>query len=88
MGEKYEFDATEARKIWTLGLDGMGPNLLIDCSKGVQYLDEIKDSIVAGFHWAIKEVKRSSFIIKGLVMSECWKLSVNIKTTLCICAIN
>merc|ERR1712080_15644 len=26
-----------------------------DCSKGVQYLNEIKDSVVAGFQWATKE---------------------------------
>ena len=28
---------------------------MIDCSKGVQYLNEIKDSVVAGFQWATKE---------------------------------
>merc|ERR1712176_1424642 len=37
------------------GPDTNGPNLLIDCSKGVQYLNEIKDSVVAGFQWATKE---------------------------------
>lgn len=57
MGEKYEYDVTEARKIWAFGPDGTGPNLLIDCTKGVQYLNEIKDSVVAGFQWATKEVK-------------------------------
>lgn len=56
MGEKYEYDVTEARKIWAFGPDGTGPNLLIDCTKGVQYLNEIKDSVVAGFQWATKEV--------------------------------
>ena len=30
---------------------------MIDCTKGVQYLAEIKDSVVAGFQWASKEVK-------------------------------
>jgi elongation factor 2 len=53
--DKYEFDATEARKIWCFGPDGTGANLVIDCSKGVQYLNEIKDSVVAGFQWATKE---------------------------------
>lgn len=56
MGEKYDYDVTEARKIWAFGPDGTGPNLLIDCTKGVQYLNEIKDSVVAGFQWATKEV--------------------------------
>lgn len=54
--EQYAFDATEARKIWCFGPEGTGPNLLVDCSKGVQYLNEIKDSVVAGFQWATKEV--------------------------------
>lgn len=47
---------TEARKVWCFGPEGNGPNLLIDCTKGVQYLNEIKDSVVAGFQWATKEV--------------------------------
>merc|ERR1719219_2886280 len=53
--EKYSFDATEARKIWCFGPEGTGPNLLIDCTKAVQYLNEIKDSVIAGFQWATKE---------------------------------
>jgi len=55
LAEKYEFDATEARKIWCFGPDGTGPNILVDVTKGVQYLNEIKDSVVAGFQWATKE---------------------------------
>jgi elongation factor 2 len=55
LADKYEYDITEARKIWCFGPDTMGPNLLIDCTKGVQYLNEIKDSVVAGFQWATKE---------------------------------
>jgi len=53
--EKYEYDPGEARKIWCFGPEGTGPNLLMDVSKGVQYLNEIKDSVVAGFQWATKE---------------------------------
>jgi len=53
--EKYEFDATDARKIWCFGPDTNGPNILVDVTKGVQYLNEIKDSVVAGFQWAAKE---------------------------------
>jgi elongation factor 2 len=53
--DKFEFDVGEARKIWCFGPDGIGPNLVIDCTKGVQYLNEIKDSVVAGFQWAAKE---------------------------------
>merc|ERR1712133_313025 len=55
LSEKYEFDATDARKIWCFGPDTNGPNILVDVTKGVQYLNEIKDSVVAGFQWATKE---------------------------------
>lgn len=55
LADKYEWDVTEARKIWCFGPDGTGPNLLVDVTKGVQYLNEIKDSVVAGFQWAVKE---------------------------------
>ena len=54
--DKFEYEVNEARKIWCFGPEGTGPNLLIDCTKGVQYLNEIKDSVVAGFQWATKEV--------------------------------
>merc|ERR1712119_271721 len=55
LADTYEYDITEARKIWCFGPDTNGPNLMIDCTKGVQYLNEIKDSVVAGFQWASKE---------------------------------
>uniref|UniRef100_A0A8C0AWM8 Tr-type G domain-containing protein n=1 Tax=Buteo japonicus TaxID=224669 RepID=A0A8C0AWM8_9AVES len=55
LAEKYEWDVSEARKIWCFGPDGTGPNILVDITKGVQYLNEIKDSVVAGFQWATKE---------------------------------
>lgn len=55
LSDKYEYDVTEARKIWAFGPEGTGPNLLMDVTKGVQYLNEIKDSVVAGFQWATKE---------------------------------
>ncbi|OWF46227.1 elongation factor 2-like [Mizuhopecten yessoensis] len=53
--ETHNFDPTEARKIWSFGPEGTGPNLCVDVTKGVQYLAEIKDSVVVGFQWATKE---------------------------------
>jgi elongation factor 2 len=55
LAEKYGYDVNEARKIWCFGPDGTGPNIVVDVTKGVQYLNEIKDSVVAGFQWATKE---------------------------------
>nr|ANM86109.1 elongation factor 2 [Stygiella incarcerata] len=55
LNEKYGWDLGEARKIWAFGPDSNGPNVVVDQTKAVQYLNEIKDSIVAAFQWATKE---------------------------------
>ncbi|KAJ5067332.1 eukaryotic translation elongation factor 2 [Anaeramoeba ignava] len=55
MGENFGWDTTEARKIWCFGPENNGANLLVDLSKGVQYLNEIKDSVISAFQWATKE---------------------------------
>ena len=55
LAEKYEYDVSEARKIWCFGPETSGPNFVIDVTKGVQYLNEIKDSVIGGFQWASKE---------------------------------
>jgi elongation factor 2 len=55
MADEYGWDVTEARKIWCFGPEAQGPNLLVDTTKAVQYLNEIKDSCVAAFQWATKE---------------------------------
>ena len=34
LADKYEYDVTEARKIWCFGPDTTGPNILVDVSKG------------------------------------------------------
>ncbi|RKF76588.1 Elongation factor 2 [Golovinomyces cichoracearum] len=53
--DDHEWDVSDARKIWCFGPDTNGPNLLIDQTKAVQYLNEIKDSVVSGFQWASRE---------------------------------
>ena len=54
LADEYGWDVTDARKIWCFGPDGSGPNFLVDTTKGVQFLSEIKDSCVAAFQWATK----------------------------------
>ncbi|KAF3942292.1 hypothetical protein ABW19_dt0204720 [Dactylella cylindrospora] len=55
MADDFGWDVTEARKIWCFGPDATGANVLVDTTKAVQYLNEIKDSCVSGFQWATKE---------------------------------
>ncbi|EEB06395.1 translation elongation factor 2 Eft2,B [Schizosaccharomyces japonicus yFS275] len=55
MADEFGWDVTDARKIWCFGPDTSGANLVVDQTKAVQYLNEIKDSVVAAFAWASKE---------------------------------
>ncbi|ONH67274.1 Elongation factor 2 [Cyberlindnera fabianii] len=52
MADEFGWDVTDARKIWCFGPEGNGPNVVVDQTKAVQYLSEIKDSVVSGFAWA------------------------------------
>jgi elongation factor 2 len=64
--EKYEWDPNDARKIWCFGPENTGPNVLTDVSKGVQYLNEIKDSVVAAFNWATKDGPVTEENVRGV----------------------
>jgi len=55
MADNYGWDVTDARKIWCFGPENKGANVLVDMTKAVQYLNEIKDSCVSAFQWATKE---------------------------------
>jgi len=55
LADKHGWEVNLARKIWAFGPEGTGPNLVVDATKAVQYLNEIKDSVIAGFQWASKE---------------------------------
>ncbi|CAI4210633.1 unnamed protein product [Parascedosporium putredinis] len=55
LADTHGWDVTDARKIWAFGPDMSGANLLVDQTKAVQYLHEIKDSVASGFQWATRE---------------------------------
>jgi elongation factor 2 len=47
--DEFEWDKTDSQKIWCFGPETNGPNILVDVAKGVQFLNEIKDSMEAAF---------------------------------------
>jgi len=53
--DEHGWELNDARRIWCFGPNNEGANLLVDVTKGVQYMIEIKDSCVAAFQWATKE---------------------------------
>jgi len=69
LANDYEWDQGDARKIWCFGPEAEGPNVVVDQTKGVQYLNEIKDSVVAGFQWAAKEGVLCDELMRGVRMN-------------------
>lgn len=55
LADTYQWDLQEGRKIWCYGPNGTGPNIVVDTTRGVQYMQEIKDSVVAAFNWVTNE---------------------------------
>lgn len=56
LADEYGWDKTEAgTKLWSFGPENAGPNLLVDATKGVQYMAEIRDSCESAWQWASKE---------------------------------
>jgi len=64
--EKYEWDSTDVKKIWTYGPDGAGPNVIVDVTKGVQNMNEMKDSFIAAWQWATKEGAMADENMRGI----------------------
>jgi elongation factor 2 len=55
LADTYGWDPNDGKKIWCFGPETTGPNVLVDQTKGVAYMLEIKDSCVAAFQWASRE---------------------------------
>jgi len=67
LSDEFGWDKETSKKIWAFGPETMGPNMFIDVAKGVQYLNEIKDSCVAAFQWATKEGVMCEENMRGVV---------------------
>jgi elongation factor 2 len=65
----HGWEKTEVQKIWCFGPETSGPNLLVDATKAVQYLNEIKDSMEAAFQWATKEAVMTEENMRGIKFS-------------------
>jgi len=65
MADEFGWDVSEARKIWAFGPDGTGPNMFVDTTKGVNYLLEIKESVVGGFAWASQNGPLCEEVMRG-----------------------
>lgn len=64
--ETYEWDAHDSKKIWCFGPENSGPNIVVDQTKQVQFLNEIRDSMESSFQWASREGVISEENMRGI----------------------
>lgn len=55
LADEFGWDKGDTLKIWCFGPETAGPNMLVDLTRGVQYMHEIRDSCESAFQWASKE---------------------------------
>ena len=70
IAEKFpEFDSEDVnpKKLWAFGPDGNGPNWLMDATRGVQFLNEIKESCVSGFQWGTRSGPLAQEMMRGVI---------------------
>ena len=53
--DDFGWEKDDTTKIWCFGPENTGPNMVVDTTKGVQYMNEIKESMVSSFQWASKQ---------------------------------
>jgi elongation factor 2 len=58
----------DPKRLWAFAPDTNGPNFLIDETQGVQYLNEIKESVNAGFQWGCKNGPLCDEPVRGVFL--------------------
>jgi len=67
--EKFDWDASEATKIWAWGPETDGANLVVDKTQGVSYLLEIKEHVNSAWQWISKEGPLCEENMRGVRMN-------------------
>ena len=55
LAEEFGWRLNEGRRIWTFGPEDNSPNMLVDKTQAVCYMNEVKESCISAFRWATKE---------------------------------
>jgi elongation factor 2 len=51
---RFGWDQTDSRRVWSFGPDSEGPNLIVDTTKSAEYLQEVREHLIGAFQWATK----------------------------------
>jgi len=81
--DKYGFDPTEVspKQLWAFGPDGNGPNWLMDATRAVAYLNDIKESVKLP-RWPA--VRRTGACLRIFIVLGC---RVALTDYVCVCVL-
>jgi elongation factor 2 len=51
---RFGWDQTDARRVWSFGPDSEGSNLIVDTTKSAEYLQEVSEHLIDAFQWVTK----------------------------------
>jgi len=70
IAETFGYDPEDVmpKKLWAFGPDGNGPNWLMDATRAVQYLNEIKESVNSGFQWGTRQGPLAQEQCRGVIL--------------------
>ncbi|CAL4087293.1 unnamed protein product [Meganyctiphanes norvegica] len=71
LSEKYKFDSMDAMNIWTFGPQFNDANILVDITKGIDYIAEIKESCIKGFQWCARQGVLCEEPMRGVGFNIC-----------------
>jgi elongation factor 2 len=52
---RFGWEQSDSRRVWSFGPDSEGPNLLVDTTKSAEYLQDVKEHLIGAFQWATKQ---------------------------------
>lgn len=64
--DQFQWNPQHTNKVWSFAPEGKPDNVLVESAFGVQYLQEVKDSIVQGFHWAMNSGPLTEEPVRGV----------------------
>lgn len=66
IADTFGWDVNEARKIWAFGPEASGPNVILDNTKAVQNMGEVKDSFINAWQQTTREGPIAHEFMRGV----------------------
>ena len=64
--DEFDWEKSETLKLWCFGPETTGANVLVDRTTGLQFMNEIQDSMTSAFQWAAKEGPMTEENMRGI----------------------